>query len=50
MKSMTHLFKGELSDIKSAWKYLEVIDISGGRRVIAADGAIVKLFGKVGDR
>lgn len=49
MKSMTHLFKGEMSVMMMALQYLEVIDISGGRRVIAADGEIVKKSGKVGD-
>lgn len=42
-------FKGELSDIKMALKYLEVIDIRSGRRAIAADSEIVKSFGKEED-
>lgn len=52
MKSMTHLFKDELNDIKIALDYLEVIvDISGGKRFIGADGDIVKKKkGKAGDR
>ena len=32
-----------------ALKYLDVMDIAGGRRIIAADGELVKIFGKVGD-